>query len=295
MLFILFGYTLDLFQFSILKHHPPFSIMPFTLTTFKTKLSSVFKQINKDQAEALSIQISANFIAGQHAAEKHRSFKSAEPEEDEDSLTNTEKAEIAALIALYLGYSKGFNKIAEKQISTTVSEMVTAGKTQDEIRAFVGSVFSGKEKIVIDNIGKIRKEIRVDKNLHITQVEKVVKQKYYSSLNNYADLLGDQAAHDAYESGRKTANISEGYSDWIFTGPADERARPHHVALIGETFTYNTDQSAYAESCLSEPRCRHRAMAFYGDDRDTKKEVWDKLKDDAGLYWDEEKGEWSIH
>jgi hypothetical protein len=272
--------------------------MPFTLTTFQKILKSTFKQINKDQAEALSIQISANFIAGRTAAEKHTSIQSAEPdhteEEEEEGLTTIEKAEIAALIALFLGYSKGFNKITEKQISETVKEMVTAGKTQAEVRAYVGGVFEGKEKIVIDNIGKIRKEIKVDKALHITQVDKVVKQKYYSSLNNYADLLGDQAAHDSYETGRKTANIAAGISQWVFTGPSDERARPHHVALIGTTYEYNSDQSAYAESCLSEPRFRHRAMAWFGDSRDTPAEEWQRLKDDAGLRWDDVKNEWSL-
>ena len=52
--------------------------------------------------------------------------------------------------------------------------------------------------------------------------------------------------------------------------------------------------SDYAEKVLREPHCRHRAHVYYGDSRDTPKEKWDKLKKDAGLFWDEEAKAWIL-
>ena len=280
--------------------------MPLDLTLFETTLNSTFSQIESTQAEALNTQIASNFVAGRTAGEKHKStlpsnklnfepVKSAEDqEEEEEGLTTEEKAEIAILVALFLGYVHEFNSRTKTQILTEVSAMVTAGKTQEEIKNYVQNVFEGKENIVIDNVGKVRKEIYVDKNLKISEVEKVITRKYYTSVQNYSQLMGEQASHAAYEKGREMYNISQGIDMWVFSGPVDERARPWHIALVGTTYQWNSEQSRYAEQCLSEPRCRHRAMPYYGDSRDVPQEKWDKLKEDVGLYWDEDKKEWAI-
>ena len=66
--------------------------MPF-LSNFSKSLKKAFSQIEKTQAEALAIEISANFIAGRTAGEKHKSIQSAEPEDPEDEgLTEEEKS-----------------------------------------------------------------------------------------------------------------------------------------------------------------------------------------------------------
>lgn len=284
--------------------------MPLDLPSFKKSLKSTFAIINKSQAEALSIQISANFLAGQHAAEKHQSIipaeglpakqlpalKAASPEDqEEDGLTTEEKAEIALLVALFLGYIKEFNSRAQAQILDEVTAMTKAGKTQEEIKVYAQDVFSGKENIIIDNTGQERKVLYLDKNLKLSEVSKTVTRPYYASVLTYAALTAANAAHASYEAGRKASLIAQKYEQWVFVGPADERARPWHICLIGEVFTYNTTQSNYAERCLSEPHCRHRAMPYYGDDRDVKKEVWEKLKEDAGLFWDELENKWDVH
>ena len=107
--------------------------------------------------------------------------------------------------------------------------------------------------------------------------------------------MGENVAHTAYEKGREMKLINDGYSARVFTGPADERARPWHMSLIGEVFTWNTQQSTYAEKVLKEPRCRHRAEVYYDDPKkDVPKEEWEKLKRDAGLFWNETKNEWDI-
>ena len=274
--------------------------MPF-LSNFSKSLKKAFSQIEKTQAEALAIEISANFIAGRTAGEKHKSIQSAEPEDPEDEgLTEEEKAEIAVLAALYLGYLSKFNDIAQAQILTTTKELIEqAGgqvtpEVQDEIKKRLDDVLDGREKVVIDNVGKVRKELYVDKNLKLSEVEKVITKKYSASVKTYSELLGEQASHASYEAGRKARLIEQGFDKWVFVGPADERARPWHVALLGQIFTWGTLQSDYAEKVLREPHCRHRAHVYYGDSRDTPKEKWDKLKKDAGLFWDEEAKTWIL-
>lgn len=274
--------------------------MPF-LSTFEKSLKKAFSQIEKTQAEALAIEISSNFIAGRTAGEKHKSIQSAEPEDLEDEgLTEEEKAEIAVLAALYLGYLSKFNDTAQAQILTTTRELIEqAGgqvtpEVQDEIKKRLDDVLDGREKVVIDNVGKVRKELYVDKNLKLSEVEKVITKKYSASVKTYCELLGEQASHASYEAGRKARLIEQGFDKWVFVGPADERARPWHIALLGQVYKYGTVQSEYAESCLREPRCRHRAQVYYGDSRDVPAERWEKLKKDVGLHWDDEKMEWSI-
>lgn len=267
--------------------------MSFSLTKFKKSLKSVFDQIKKDQAEALSIEISANFIAGMSAAETHKSFKSEDPEEE--GLTTEEKAEIAALIALYLGYISSFNDKARNQILSTVKKMGQSGSSPEEIKKYVDNVFSGEESIKIDNTGKKKKEIYVDKDLKLSEVTKIVEKPFYAGVLTYASMLGSNASHVSYEAGKKTQNISAGYSDWVFVGQVDEKARPWHVALLGEVFEYGSEQSSYAENCLKEPNCRHRAHVYFGDPaKDTAPEKWEKLKENAGLFWNQETEMWDI-
>lgn len=277
--------------------------MPFELTTFSKILKKAFSQIETSQAEALSIEIAANYTAGRTAGEKHQSIQSAEPDdpEEEDELTPEEKAEIALLVAIFLGYLSEYNNRAQAQILTTTKEIIEqAGgqvtpEVQKEIKQRLDDVLDGRENVIIDNVGKTRKELYVDKDLKLSEVEKVVTRKYSASVKTYSELLGEQASHASYEAGRKARLIEQGYKSWVFVGPADERARAHHVAILGFVFTYGTTQSEYAERCLQEPRCRHRAQVWYNDPtKDTAPEKWQKLKDDAGLKWSDKKEEWIL-
>jgi hypothetical protein len=252
------------------------------LTTLEKKLNKTFKQIKKTQSKTLSLQISANFIAGMTAAEKHKSIKSVS--EEDESLTDSQKEEIALLVATYLGYLSSFNTAAQKQLISKASELLEEGKGEDEIQAYFDDVFSGKEN----------KEIYVDKDLKLSEVSKTITKTFSVSLLSYAAMLAATASHVSYEKGKKASFIDQGNEQWVFSGPVDERARPHHIALVGKVFTWNTDQSLYAEQILQEPRCRHRSVPFYNDERDVKKEVWDKLKKDSGIFWNEEKNKWDI-
>lgn len=278
--------------------------MPLNLTTFKKTLKNAFSQIESSQAEALNVELAKNYLAGRAAGENHKSIlpgelqertrvKSAEDPEEEDGITDEEKAEIAILLALFLGNLKKFNTTAQTQILTKVKEMSDAGSSQEEIQQYVQDVFSGKENIVIDNTGKTKKELYVDKDLKISERSKTISKPFSTSVLTYSTLLAEIAAHRAYEEGRKQAYIKN-HSQWVFVGPADEIARPHHVCLLGQIFTWNTLQSNYAEKVLQEPRCRHRAEIYRGDGTDTDAKEWQRLKDSVGLYWDPDSQKWDI-
>jgi len=108
-------------------------------------------------------------------------------------------------------------------------------------------------------------------------------------------LIGAMAAHTAYEKGKEVYYRGQGFGSWVFVGPADERARPWHVALLGKVFEYDTVQSNYAEQCLNEPRCRHRKEVYWNDpNKDTAPEKWEQLKKDAGLFWNTDLGRWDL-
>lgn len=268
--------------------------MPLNLTTFKKSLKKAFSQIESTQAEALTEELAKNYLAGRTAGTKHKSTRPLISAEDpeEDGLTTEEKAELAILLALFLGSLKKFNTSAQDQILNKVKEMSEAGSTQDEIQKYVSDVFSGKENITIDNVGKKKKELYVDKDLTISERSKIISKPFSASTLIYSSLLADIAAHRAYEEGRKQALITQGQDRWVFVGPVDEIARPWHVSLVGQIYTWGTLQSDYAEKVLREPHCRHRAQEYSEKDYDAK--YWQKLKDDVGLYFDDAEQMWKM-
>lgn len=268
--------------------------MPLDIPSLKKSLKKAFSQIESTQAEALSEELAKNYLAGRTAGTKHKSTRpliSAEDPEEEDGLTTEEKEELAILLALFLGSLKKFNAAAQDQILNKVKEMSEAGSTQDEIQKYVSDVFSGKENITIDNTGKKKKELYVDKDLQISERSKIISKPFFAGVLTYATMLAETASHRAYEEGRKQALI-QGNERWVFVGPVDEVARPWHVSLVGQIYTWGTLQSDYAEKVLREPRCRHRAQEYSEKDYDAK--YWQRLKDEAGLFWDGQEQAWKM-
>jgi len=173
--------------------------------------------------------------------------------------------------------------------------MIEAGAIEPDIKQYLDDIFTGKETITIDNRGKERKEIYVDKDLKLSEVTKTIENTYSTTIGSYVVLLGENAAHTSYERGRKSQNIIDNYLNWVFVGPADEITRPWHLAIIGSVFQYNTDQSEYAQRCLEESRCRHWAERYFNDSsKDKSPEYWQKIKDDSGLYWSDTAEKWMI-
>lgn len=268
--------------------------MPLNLTTFKKSLKKAFSQIESTQAEALSEELAKNYRAGRTAGTKHKSTRPLISAEDpeEDGLTTEEKEELAIILALFLGKLTKFNTMAQTQILNQVSTMVDEGKTMEEVKQYVSDVFHGKETVEVDNTGKKTKELYVDKDLQISERSKIISKPFFAGVLTYTAMLAETASHRAYEEGRKQALITQGQDRWVFVGPVDEVARPWHVSLVGQIYTWGTLQSDYAEKVLREPHCRHRAQEYSEKDYDAK--YWQRLKDEAGLYWDDKEQRWGM-
>lgn len=269
--------------------------MALDLEVLDKNIDKQVKSINAAQAAALTIEISAGFVAGLGAGEKKTSFLRSSSEE----LTEVQKQAIEKLSAEYFGYIAEFNEAAGEQLKTRAREIIEQGGPEqdlkDEIRKYAEDIWGGSETVTIDRTGQTRTVIEVTKDRKLRKVEKEITRAYKTNVDAYADMLARTSTHGAYEEGRAAAYQEEGQNMWRFVGPVDERSRPDHSALVGEHFTYGTPESDMALQLLHEPNCRHRAIVYFGDpDLDAPQEEYEKQKEKAGLYWDEEKGKWAF-
>ena len=213
--------------------------------------------------------------------------------------TKQQQAAVDALTASHFGHLAEFDKVIGEQIKDKARDILKANggyaEIKQELFPYIDKVFGGDEPIIINNVGKIRTEIRLDKNGKLYTLEKKITKPYTTNSKAYADMLSRTAAHKAWEQGRVDEYQMMGFKSWRFTGPSDERARPWHVAMIGQIFEYGTDQSEMALTLLGEPNCRHRAIPYFDDPKlDTPQSFYDKQKEKAGVKWDDEKEDWVI-
>lgn len=222
-----------------------------------------------------------------------------EQDKTKKKLSPLQEAAIKKLTAEHFGYMAEFDKAVGEAIRDKAREILRdEGGYKDikgAIKEYVADVFQGKEQITINHVGNKRTILKVDKNGKLYEVEKVIEREYVTNADAYADMLSRTATHKAFEQGRAGEFQRLKFQKWRFVGPSDERARPWHAALIGNVYEYGTPQSDYALHLLGEPHCRHRAIAFFDDpELDTPQEFYEKQKEKAGLFWNEEKGEWDF-
>lgn len=280
--------------------------MAIDLEVFGRNVDKTVRSLNATQAAALAIEISAGYVAGLQAGELKESFlkkKESFLKSYSEELTVVQKQTIEKLSAEYFGYIAEFNEAAGEQLKNTAREIikdqVAKGGSDaiigDEIRAYADGIWGGSETVTIDRTGQTRTIIEVGKDRTLKKVEKEITRAYTTTVDTYADMLARTSTHAAYEDGRAAAYQEEGLEMWRFAGPVDERSRPDHSALVGEAYTYGTPESNMALSLMHEPNCRHRAIPYFNDpDLDTPPEEYEKQKEKAGLYFDEEEGKWAF-
>ena len=247
-------------------------------------IDKAIDKLTADQADDLAKYLSAAFVAGWDA-------------EGGGKLAPIQLKAIEKMTAKSVGYLTEFNSALGSQVADRISELMAEGVLQKdiakEIIPYVDELLSPDGKVVIDHVGQKRTVLNVGKDGRIFKVEKTITRKYTTNPQAYADMLARTSTHNALEDGRAEARQSSGITRWRFSGPADERSRPWHVAVVGNVYTYGTAQSDYARELLSEPNCRHRSIDFLGDkDLDTPESHYTKLKDDAGLKYTD--GEWTL-
>lgn len=275
------------------------SYLAIDLKAFDKQVDLQVKELNKTQADDIAVEIAVSFVLGIEAGEKKKSFL----ESSSDKLSKTQEETIKKLSAEYFGYISEVNEAAGEQLKDKAREIIqneaenggTEELIKEDIKTYAEGIWGGSENVIIDRTGQTKTIIEVGKDLVLRQVEKEITRAYVVSLNTYAEMLARTSAHGSYEDGRAAAYQEEGLEMWRFSGPVDERSRPDHSALVGQAFTYGTPESEMALQLLHEPNCRHRAIPYWNDpELDTPQEEYERQKEQAGLYYDDEKGKWAF-
>jgi hypothetical protein len=255
--------------------------------TLERQIDQAVLAVTAAQSEALTKEISRYYKAGSNDIR------------DTSRLTNVQKNAIQRLSAEHFGYISEFNNAVAEQIKEKARDLIAEGKGYDDVsttvKEYAGKLFNGTEKVVIDNTGKERTIYKVGKDGTIRKTTKIIERPYVTNVQAYSDMLGRTATHTAWEQGRATEYQRMGFSKFRLTGPVDERARPDHVAALGFVYEYGSEQGNYALSLLEEPNCRHRQIPVFGDSKlDTPMSFFEEQKSKAGLYWDDDTGEWKF-
>ncbi len=260
---------------------------PIDPETFDRQIDQIVLTVTDAQSKALTAGITAYYKAG------------SDDVRPTTRLTNVQKNAIKKLSAEHFGYISEFNKAVGEQIKDKARELLKEEKgyadISAEIRKYASDLFGGSEKVTINNVGKTRTVYKVDKNGKIIKTEKLIERPYVTNTKAYSDMLARTSTHTAWEQGRSSEYQRLGLNKFRIVGPTDERARPDHVAVLGYVYEYGTEQGNYALSLLEEPNCRHRQIPVFGDPKlDTPMSFFEEQKSKAGLYWDDDTGEWKF-
>lgn len=254
------------------------------------QINFLIAKINASQADTLAKLIAAAYVAGS------RVVTSTVYSADKKRISELQERAIKRLTAEQFGYISEFNVAVGEQIAGKARELLRQEKGYAEISEYTRKVFDSSENVIINNVGKTRKVIEIGKDGNLREVEKLITRPYTTTVDNYADMLGRTATHSAFEEGRAAGYQKLGLKFWRFVGPADERSRDRHVAVLGNVYEYGTEQSDLALRLLHEPNCRHRQIVFFNDEElDSPAELFEEQKKKAGLRWDDETGKWTFN
>lgn len=248
-------------------------------------IQAIIDRLNEAQGIALAKRISTTFTLG---------FQSTGAR----SISSLQKEQIKKVYKENLGRVAEMNDALGLQMERAIKERIALGGDHEAIRKdiipMITEAFGDSGKITIDRTGQTRTVIEVGKDGTLRRVEKTITQPYTNNLKSYSEMLSSTASHQALEKGREAGYIKQGVKKWRPVG-GDERSRPWHQAIVGNVYEYGTEDSDMAEEILQEPFCRHRQIPFFDDPKfDTPASVFEKRKEDAGLFWDKEKGQWSL-
>lgn len=260
--------------------------------TLNNQIDQAIQALAVMHASTLAAAITTYYRAGSDDSRQEQDMK-------RKALSPLQEAAIQKMTAEHFGYMAEFDKAVGEAIKDKAREILKKeGGYKDiknEIRQYVSDVFEGKETVTINHIGQKKTILKVGKDGKLYKTEKIIEREYVSNVDAYADMLSRTATHKAFEQGRASEFQRMKFGKWRFVGPSDERARPWHVALIGNVYEYGTAQSEYALQLLGEPHCRHRAIPYFDDpELDTPDSFYQKQKSKAGLFWNDDKGEWDF-
>lgn len=110
------------------------------------------------------------------------------------------------LIAEDVGFIAATNKEIAKSLITDIEQLLIVkgdwASAKEAVFDHINKVFSGQEKIVIDNIGKSVKRVVLDKELgHAVIRDFVVKRKWVGNIDAYSDMVARSLSQKARSMG----------------------------------------------------------------------------------------------
>lgn len=179
-----------------------------------------------------------------------------------------------------LGF-KGLNPLIEKlgshldqtfgalgsELTNIIQDGLKNGWSNDHVqKALAEKIQAGWGKtITFDNTGQVRKVVKVSPDGTLSWTNQTITHKVTLPTNVYAETLARTSMKQAYAAGHFARYQEAGYPGWVYISVADERTRPHHLALHGRTFLFGTPEEEMAREVMSEYNCRCRPKAYYGD------------------------------
>ena len=167
--------------------------------------------------------------------------------------------------------AKDLTDVIEQGIKNNMSYQQIK-QQQEKLRTF-------GNRIPFQRAGQYREIVEVSPTGRLRLVRKKIKRNITISTEKYADMLARTAAKKAYALGHIEGYKAGGIRKWRYTAVADERTRPHHLALHGKVFVVGSKEEQLALRVMGEPNCRCRPIPFFDDPRyDTPAEVYEREK-----------------
>lgn len=166
-----------------------------------------------------------------------------------------------------------------KELTDIIDQGIKNNLTYKEVRAqLIEKLNAGWGTTVsFTRAGQVRKYIDIAPNGSMQWNTRTITRNVTMNIETYANTLARSNIKAAWAEGHRQKYKESGYKGWVFMSVADERTRPHHLALHGKVFIFGTDEEAMALDVMKEPNCRCRPKAWFDDpDLDTPEETYIK-------------------
>lgn len=192
--------------------------------------------------------------------------------------------ELSPILEETFGFlARDLTSVIEEGVKNNLSYQQIKQQLQEKLKTF-------GNRIPFQRAGKYREVVEVSPTGKLRLVRKKIKRNISISTEKYADMLARTSVKKAYALGHIEGYKAGGVSKWIYTAVADERTRPHHLALHGKVFEIGSQEEQLALKVMGEPNCRCRPVPFFDprfDIYEREKQEWaakalDEIYLDAG-------------
>lgn len=169
------------------------------------------------------------------------------------------------------------------ELTGIIEQGIHKNSTYAEVRTLLGEKLDGGwgKSVTFTRAGETRRYVHVAPDGSLEWRTKTITRNVTLPTETYADTLSRTNLKAAWAEGHRERYRQSGRKGWVFMAVADERTRPHHLALHGRVFIFGTEEEAMALAIMEEPNCRCRPRAWFDDpalDRDPLKYLEERQK-----------------